>query len=71
MVSKYTTPNYDDNDLDDILDYSKFGRCVYRSDIKWDSGVKRVGRISFDDREYAKELDKNLKFSSSVCDQSK
>ena len=71
MVSKYTTPDYADNDLGDILDYSKFGRCVYRSDIKWDSGVRRMDRILFDEKEHAKELDKDLKLGPSICDQSK
>ena len=71
MVSKYTTPDYADNDLDDILDYGKFGRCVYRSDIKWDSGVRRMDRILFDEKEHAKELDKDLKLGPSICDQSK
>ena len=71
MVSKYTTPDYDDNDLDDILDYSKFGRCVYRTDIKWDLGAERMDRIFFNDKEHAKEFKKYLKFSPSICDQSK
>ena len=50
MVSKYTTPDYADNNLDGILDYSKFGRYVYRSDIKWNSGAKRMDRIVFHEK---------------------
>ena len=58
MASKYTIPDYADNDLDDILDYGKFGKCVYRTELKWDSGAERSNMISFNLSEHEDELKK-------------
>ena len=30
VVSKYTTPNLDDKDINDLLDYGQYGNCVYK-----------------------------------------
>ena len=66
MVSKYTTPDYDNGELDDILDYGQFGRCIYKSNMKWDSSVKRMDRILYNESEHRMELDKDLRFGSAV-----
>ena len=33
MISRYTTPDYDNGELDDILDYSQYGKCMYKSNV--------------------------------------
>ena len=71
MASKYTIPDYADNDLDDILNYGKFGRCVYRTELKWDSGKERNDLIAYNPSEHEDELRKDLKLSPTICDESK
>ena len=48
MISKYTTPDYYDDGMDDILDYGQYGRCLYKPEFTWDAGSKRVDIIVFD-----------------------
>ena len=66
MVRKYITPDYGNGELDEILDYSQFGRCMYKSDVSWDSGVKRMDRILYNESEHKTELDKYPKFGTNV-----
>ena len=30
VVSKYTTPNLNNTDINDILDYGKYSKCMYK-----------------------------------------
>ena len=66
MISRYTTADYDNGALDDLLDYSQYGKCMYKSDVTWDSGSERVDHIHFNESEHQQELHKDLKFGSSV-----
>ena len=60
MISRYTTPDYDDGELDDMLNYSQYGKCMYKTKVTWDSGVERMDRILFDESEHQKELGRVL-----------
>ena len=66
MVSKYTTPDYTDDNVDDILNYGQFGRCVYRSNVKWDYGVKSIDTILFEESKHCAELNKIINLSSTI-----
>ena len=66
MVSKYTTPDYTDDNVDGIINYGQFGRCVYRANTKWDSGVKRIDTILFEESKHSAELNEDLNFSSTI-----
>ena len=62
MVSKYIIPDYTDHNMDAVLNYGKYGRCIYRSNVKWDSGVKRMDIILFEESKHCSELDNDLNF---------
>lgn len=34
VISRYTVPDYEGEDIDDILDYKQYGRCVYKTKLK-------------------------------------
>ena len=66
VISKYTTPDLDDKDLDDLLDYSQYGKCVYKPKLCWDSGDVRSDLMLFDPDQHSTELSKDLSFHPSV-----
>ena len=66
MISRYTTPDYDDGKLDDMLNYSQYGKCMYKAKVTWDSGVERMDLILYKESEHQKDLDKDIKFGSDV-----
>ena len=68
VVNRYTTPLLDDEDVDDILDYSQYGKCVYKPDLSWSEGATRNDLISYYYAVHADELKKDLKFDPSVDD---
>ena len=35
VASRYTVPDYGDEDIDDIPDYKQYGICVYKTTLKW------------------------------------
>ena len=39
---------------------------MYKSDVSWDSGVKQMDHILYNESERKKKLDKDLKFGSNV-----
>ena len=61
VVNRYTTPLLDDEDVDDILDYSQYGKCVYKPDLSWSEGATRNDLISYDYSVHADELKKGFK----------
>ena len=42
VVSRYTTPLLDDDDIGDILDYGQYGKCVYKPDFDWSEALSEV-----------------------------
>ena len=66
MISRYTTPDYDNGVLDDLLDYSQYGKCMYKSEVTWESGPARVDRILFNESDHLQELQKDLRFGTAV-----
>ena len=66
IVSKYTTPNLDDKDIDDLLDYSQYGKCVYKQKLEWYDDSTRNDVILYDNTIYASELTKYLHCDDSV-----
>ena len=66
VISKYTTPEFDDDNTDDILDYGQYGKCVYKRKVEWFDNLNRQDIIIYDDAKHASELEKDLKFDDSV-----
>ena len=33
VASEYVTPNLDEKDIDDILDYGQNGKCIYKPNL--------------------------------------
>ena len=61
VISKYTTPNLDDKDIDDILDYGQYGKCVYKPNLDRSDDSARVDIITYDKATHVAELGKDLK----------
>ena len=66
VVSRYTVPDYEGEDIDDILDYKQYGRCLYRNKLFWNNNYIRTDVITFDPREHTAELEKDLKFDKDI-----
>ena len=66
VVSKYTPPNLDNTDIDNILDYSQYGKCVYKPNLDWSNDSSRMDIITYDKVIYATELTKDLQFDDSI-----
>ena len=61
VVNRYTTPLLDDDDVGDILDYSQYGKCMYKPDLGWSKGATRDDVITYDCAIHAAELKKGFK----------
>jgi len=66
VPSKYTVPEYVDDDIDNILDYSQYGNCVYRPKLNWIDKNTRDDIIHYKDELHYEELVSNLRFDESV-----
>ena len=66
VVSKYTTPNLDNKDIDDILYYGQYGKCVYKPSLDWNDDSTRVDIITYNKAIHAVELTNDLQFGDSV-----
>ena len=58
VVSKYNTPNLDDKDVNDILDYGQYGKCLYKPKLDWNDDSKRHDIIIYDENSHVGELTK-------------
>ena len=65
-MSKYTTPDLHDDDVDDILNYGQYGKCMYKTKLIWSDDSFRTDIICYDDATHASELKCDLKFDESV-----
>ena len=45
VVSRYRIPEYYGEDIDSILDYSQYGKCLYRTKLSWDEGATRDDKL--------------------------
>ena len=66
MVSRYTIPDYEGEDIDDILDYQQYGQCVYCNKLTWLDHFKRTDVIIFNEEDHLAELNKDLKFDKDI-----
>ena len=66
VVSRYRIPEYYGEDIDSILDYGQYGKCLYRTKLSWDEGATRDDKIIFDDELHSAELKKDLTFGENV-----
>ena len=66
VINKYTTPHLEDNDVDDLLDYGQYRKCLYKPKLSWSKNTTREDIILFDEVNHANELTKDLKFDDSV-----
>ena len=48
VVSRYTVPEYHGDDVNGILDYGQFGKCLYKNNLSWSDDSGREDIISFD-----------------------
>ena len=71
VVSCYTTPLLDDGGMYDILNYTQYGKCVYKQNLNWSRGSERNDLISYKCSKHATELKKDLKFDQSVDNDTK
>ena len=60
VVSRYTVPDYEGEDIDDILDYKQYGRCVYNNTLKWSDNSSRTDIVLFNEKVHSAELNKDL-----------
>ena len=66
VVNEYTTPNLDDNDIDDIFYYGQYSKCVYKPNLDWSDDSARMDIITYYEAIHAAELTKDLKFDDFV-----
>ena len=66
VISRYTVPDYEGENIDDILDYKQYGRCVYRNKLEWSDDSNRTDIILFIDDIHSKELNKDLKLDKDL-----
>ena len=71
VTSKYKCPTVRDTSVDNILDYGKFGQCLYKPKLRWDDGPERMNIILFDKMSHAKELNGDLSFNDAIDKESK
>ena len=71
MISQYTTPEDYGDEVDGILDYSQYGKCVYRNKMTWNNDIKRNDIILYNCTLHGAELDKDLKFDESIDEATK
>ena len=66
VISKYTTPEYYGDDIDNILNYGQYGNCIYRNNLVWadDSGWTDI--IKYNEKDHWEELKKDLRFDDSI-----
>ena len=53
-----------DDDVDDILDYAQYGKCVYKPDFDWSPNEERDDMIIFSPTVHDAELAKDLYFDN-------
>ena len=66
VVSRYTTPNLDDKDIDNLLDCGQYGKCLYKPKLSWNDSSTCHDIIVFQDAHHATRLAKDLTFDTSV-----
>ena len=66
VISKYTTPEYSDDGLYDILNYSQYGKCVYQSKLRWDTGNERSYRIYYNATTHTMDSNTYLRLGKSL-----
>ena len=71
VVSRYTVPDYGGEDINDILDYKQYGRCVYRSKLQWTDDYSRTDIILFSESVDSAELKKYLRFDDDTDPETK
>ena len=60
FVNKYTTSHVEDDDVDDILDYGKYGKYVYKPQMDWSDNNNCKGIIIYNENDHAYELYSDL-----------
>ena len=68
VVSRYTTPEYHGDNVNGILDYGQFGKCLYKNSLSWSGDSGREVIIHFDCQVHNAELQKGLRFDDSIDD---
>ena len=66
VINKYTTPHIKDDDVDNLLDYGQYGKCVYKPKLIRTGNTTGEDIILFDEVNHANEFKKYLKFDDSV-----
>ena len=56
VISRYTIPEYLGEDIDSILDYSQYGKCVYKTKLAWENNNHRTDTISYNESLHSSEL---------------
>ena len=62
VISRYTVPDYECEDIDDILHYKQYGWCVYRNKLEWSDTSSRTDVNKFNEIKNSVELEENLIF---------
>ena len=60
------TPKYHGDDVDGILDYGQFGKCVYKNNLSWTDYLGCEDIIFFDCHAHNAELQKGFRFDDSI-----
>ena len=66
VISRYRNPDFHEDDIDGILDYSQYGNCFYRHNLAWIDKSSRQYIIVFDHDFHQAELDKDLSIDNSI-----
>ena len=66
VVSRHTVPDYEGEDIDNILNYKQYGRCVYRNRLAWSDNSKRTDVIILNEKDHLAELEKDIKFGEDI-----
>ena len=71
VISRYTDPDYEGEDIDYILDYKQYGQCVYRNKLEWSDTSSRTDVIQFNEITNSTELEKDLRFDKDLDQETK
>ena len=45
VISRYRIPKYYGEDIDSILEYGQYGKCVYYRKLTWDEGAPQDDKL--------------------------
>ena len=71
VVSRYTIPEYVGDNIDIILDYDQYGKCVYKTKLVRENDTNRDNIIIYNESLHSAELESDLGVDPTIDAESK